>query len=313
MRPYGRLAVPFAVCYLILSHVPLTALTPYGRLAVPFAVCYTILVRYDWPGSNLLQIRSGGSREIAAMLSRRAIWIVAVLAMTLGWWSAPALAQQAAITSPQPFSVVRGRVTIEGTAVHPNFLRYELYYSREPARDDTWVFIGEAQPNQVANGFLGTWETGGLPDGVYSLRLRVVRQDGNYDEAIVPGLQVANSQPVETPTPTPTPTPTVSPTPLPPTPTIVVEAPVIATPTPLVEAPAEPATAETPTPQAIASARQPAAAAPVDELPEVLSPRGLADAFWTGGRWTLTVFGVVGAIFGLKWLLGWLWEQMKSP
>mgnify|MGYP005844788331 FL=1 len=251
------------------------------------------------------------------MLSRRTLWIMVALAVMLSWWGDPVqarpLAQQAAITSPQPFSVVRGRVTIEGTAVHPNFLRYELYYSREPARDDTWVFIGEAQPNQVANGFLGTWETGGLPDGVYSLRLRVVRQDGNYDEAIAPGLQVANSQPIETPTPTPTPTPTVSPTPLPPTPTIVVEAPVIATPTPPVEAPAEPAPVAIPTPQAIASARQPAAAASVDELPEVLSPRGLVGAFWTGGRWTLTIFGVVGAIFGLKWLLGWLWEQMKSP
>ncbi|MCS7220458.1 MAG: hypothetical protein RML36_14050 [Anaerolineae bacterium] len=228
-------------------------------------------------------------------------------------WSVVAapLAQQAVITSPQPFSTVRGRVTIEGTAVHPNFLRYELYYSPEPARDDTWVFIGEAHTNQVANGFLGTWETGGLPDGVYSLRLRVVRQDYNYDEYIVRGLQVANAQPTETPTPIETPTPTMTPTPLPPTPTVVVIAPVIDMQTPEAVDTGTPEPAATPIALAGERTSQPAAVRALPALPEVLSPQGLARAFWSGARWTLIVFAAVGMLFGLKWLMGWVWKQLK--
>ncbi len=232
--------------------------------------------------------------------------LMVVLAVGLAWWARPAgaipLAQQAVITSPQPFSVVRGRVTIEGTAVHPNFLRYELYYSPEPVRDDSWVFIGEAHFNQVANGFLGTWETAGLPDGLYSLRLRVVRHDANYEEYVVRGIQVANSRPTDTPTPAATPTPTVTPTPLPPTPTVIVMAPVLKTPTPEVSA--------APTPAAVARASQPARSQRGEVAPEALSLRGMAHAFWVGARWSLIVFLSVGAFFGLKWLIVQTWRQL---
>jgi hypothetical protein len=242
--------------------------------------------------------------------------IAVVLIVGSGWLVGPVaaapVAQQAVITSPQPLSVVRGRVTIEGTAVHPNFLRYELYFSPEPARDDTWVFIGEAHPNQVANGFLGTWETGGLPDGLYSLRLRVVRQDYNYDEYIVRGLQVANSRPTETPTPAETPTPTVTPTPLPPTPTIVVVAPVISTPTPELAGGPTPVAAGAPMSDAVEGEspllEQPGAT----DMPDVLSLRGMASAFWMGARWSLITFAVVGVFFGLKWLIVWVWQQLRT-
>ncbi len=228
-----------------------------------------------------------------------ALWCAAV-------WPQPAAArpsqQQAVITSPQPLSVVRGRVTIEGTAVHPNFLRYELYYSPEPVRDDSWVFIGEAHYNQVANGFLGTWDTTSLPDGLYSLRLRVVRQDANYEEYIVRGLQVANTQPTDTPTPAATPTPTATPTPLPPTPTVLVMAPVLETPT-------TPEPAGTPVPTANpqrGSIERP----PAQRMPEILSLRGMARAFWMGARWSLIAFAAVGVFFGLKSLIAWAWQRL---
>ncbi|MCD6290912.1 MAG: hypothetical protein J7M34_10455 [Anaerolineae bacterium] len=244
------------------------------------------------------------------MRRREFLLIIIAWVVALGWLSQPTAAAPlkqkgaAVITSPQPFSVVRGKVTIEGTAVHPNFLRYELYYSPEPARDDTWVFIGEAHFNQVANGFLGTWETRALPDGLYSLRLRVVRQDYNYDEYIVRGLQVANHQPTDTPTPAATPTPTMTPTPIPPTPTIVVVAPVISTITP--EA------AATPTPVAVARASQAATSASPKSTPDILSLRGMIHAFWMGARWSLIAFAVVGAFFGLKALILWAWQQMAG-
>ncbi len=250
-------------------------------------------------------------------MRRGALLLVAIaLIVVLSWLAQPVtaapVAQQAVITSPQALSVVRGRVTIEGTAVHPNFLRYELYFSPEPARDDTWVFIGEAHFNQVANGFLGTWETGGLPDGLYSLRLRVVRQDYNYAEYIVHGLQVANSRPTETPTPAETPTPTVTPTPLPPTPTVVVVAPVISTPTPeLVGAPT-PEAVGTPVSGATGAGPRPSAQQNAEGMPDVLSLRGMASAFWMGARWSLITFAIVGAFFGLKWLIGWIWQQLRT-
>ncbi len=232
--------------------------------------------------------------------------VIALLSAVLVSWPAMAapLQQQAVITSPQPLSVVRGRVTIEGTAVHPNFLRYELYYSPEPVRDDSWVFIGEAHFNQVANGFLGTWDTTSLPDGLYSLRLRVVRQDANYEEYIVRGLQVANTQPTDTPTPAATPTPTATPTPLPPTPTIVVVAPVLGTPT-------TPEPVSTPAPSSSAANVQSSSPAGENE-PKVFSLQGMLGAFWQGARWSLITFTVVGLFFGLKSLLAWAWQRLWS-
>ena len=60
----------------------------------------------------------------------------------------------------------------------------------------------------VVNGSLAIWDTTVgypsnpvFPDGVYHLRLRVVRQDYNYDEYFVNNLVVSNAM---TPTPTET-------------------------------------------------------------------------------------------------------------
>ncbi len=40
------------------------------------------------------------------------------------------------------------------------------------------------------NGRPGVWQTGGLPPGLYSLRLRVVKNDGNYAEFFAPNLSL---------------------------------------------------------------------------------------------------------------------------
>ena len=120
------------------------------------------------------------------------------------------------------------------SALHPQFQRYELYFTPEPG--ENWVFIGDAVTNPVNNGLLGAWETAGLPDGNYSLRLRVVRQDGNYDEGFARNITVANRT---APTPTPTDTPAEFPT-LPP----AIEG--VFTPTPIAEATLTPVTVEQP-------------------------------------------------------------------
>lgn len=213
----------------------------------------------------------------------------------------------ALITSPENFATVRGNVSIFGTALHPQFQRYELYYKVEPG--ENWVFIGEAHFEQVTNGLLGTWDTTSLPDGTYSLRLRVVRQDGNYDEAYVRNLVVANTAPTPTPTPfipptlplpagpTPTPTPEATPTP------VLVEQPDIPTPTP------RPTPTPTPQGQGVAANR------PGNDsgfFARTLDFEALRNAFTEGLTYTGAIFLAVGVFFGVKRLLLWLW-YLISP
>lgn len=210
----------------------------------------------------------------------------------------------ATITSPENFAEVRGNVSVFGSALHPQFQRYELYYTVEPG--ENWVFIDEAHFNPVDNGLLGTWNTTALPDGNYSLRLRVVRQDGNYDEAYARSVVVANAAPTPTPTefvaPTlppvapsePTPTPTEQPTPTP----ISVEQPEIPTPTPRPTA--------TPTEEAVAPEVN-----QVDDdsgfFGDTFDFDALRGAFATGLAYAGAAFLAVGAFFGVKKLLLWVW------
>ena len=132
------------------------------------------------------------------------------------------LQRGAVITSPQDRDVVRGLLVIKGTATSANFWKYEIHYAPEPNPTDQWMLVGDVHELQVTDGRLETWDTSLAPDGTYSLRLRVVRADGNYDEYYVRQISVANAQPKETETPTATPTPAASPTPMPPPPTVII-------------------------------------------------------------------------------------------
>jgi len=156
---------------------------------------------------------------------------------------------EAMITSPRDRAVVRDKVSIRGTATHPEFWKYEVAYGPEPNPGGQWVLIGMVHETQVVDNVLETWDTTLLPDGNYSLRLRVVRRDGNYQEYFVREVAVANTLPTDTPLPPAvTPTPTDTPTPLPPTPTIVIELPVLPSPTPQPLATTAPVIRPTPTP-----------------------------------------------------------------
>lgn len=147
----------------------------------------------------------------------------------------PQQGELAIISYPADNEVVRGIISVTGSAVHPSFERYQLAYAVEPVTsNDQWILIGGEKNQQVVNGELAIWDTTNLPDGSYSLRLRVVRLDGNYGETEVKQVVIANTQPTETPAADPEETvvPTVTPTALPPTPTIIIEVPVEATATP---------------------------------------------------------------------------------
>lgn len=135
---------------------------------------------------------------------------------------------QSGITSPTSGSVITSAVPIIGTAVNDQFQKYELAFKLEPSGDDAYVYFAGGT-SQVINGQLGTWQAGGLAPGVYSLRLRVVKNDGNYNEFPVQNLSVNQqaagptatttitgtatpSTPTETPIPTATFTPAPQPT-----------------------------------------------------------------------------------------------------
>jgi len=148
----------------------------------------------------------------------------------------------AAILAPTTGATVFGIVQIEGTASLGNdFQYYKLEVA--PTGTEAWFnLFGEAR-EQVVNGQLGVWDSAGVADGAYTLRLRVVDPTGNYCEVIVTNVLVQNAA-APTPTLEVTPTPTV----------VETEAPPIqnAVPTqqPTVEGPAGTATPEpTETPQ----------------------------------------------------------------
>jgi len=194
----------------------------------------------------------------------------------------PSLAQtgtQVVITSPQPNETVRGLVIIRGSASVPNFQFYKVEYGRG-ASPTEWHLIGSTRSNPVTDGILAQWDTTALPDGVYSLRLQAVKNDGNYQEYFTRQLVVANKRATETPTPTAPPEPTRGPTPTPgPTPTLAILQPTAALALP------------TPTPTPVRPQRM--------ALPE-LPVASWGEAFCMGATAMAAIFAVVGLVFGLR-------------
>ncbi len=168
------------------------------------------------------------------MLSIFVLVLSLALAPHLLLYAAPPAQQQGSciISSPATGSVLHGRVTISGTAAHPNFTGYQIGYAPEPNSSGEWTFFANGQ-EQVKNGALGVWDTTGLADGTYKLLIEVFRNDGNKDLCFSGILQVNNTAPTATFTAEPLPTPAETPTPLPTTTetaTVVIEQPPTSTP-----------------------------------------------------------------------------------
>jgi hypothetical protein len=211
------------------------------------------------------------------------MWLVLCLVVPAGLAVAQSGSQ---ITSPRDRAAVRGQVPVEGSAVHDQFQKYELHYGPEPNPGDQWTPLsGSPFTVPVVQGRLGLWDTTVIPDGVYSLRLRVVRLDGNYDEYFVRGIQVSNTFPTDTPTPalviTPSPAgPTATPAP---TLTVVIAVPTVVSPTPR--------PTNTPLPTAL----------PTDTPePSNMPFQSVSSAACWGAAATLAVFVGIGLLFGLK-------------
>lgn len=97
------------------------------------------------------------------------------------------------IEQPALFSAVSGTVRVRGTAGGAGFASYRLQAGQgiNPA---TWLQIGEGT-GTVTAGLLGEWDTTRAPDGLYALRLVVVRADQRVDVAVAQ-VTVDNTPPL---------------------------------------------------------------------------------------------------------------------
>ncbi len=193
------------------------------------------------------------------------------------------------VTAPLEGAVVSGIVPILGTATDPRFQRYELAFGYDPNPTDTWFSIGEPGTSQIANDVLGRWDTSGLVDGTYVLRLRVYWSERDFLETFVRRVRIQNATPTATPA-APTPAAIGTPTPRPTDVTTLAGAagtqPAIALP---------PTSTPRPTPgqPGIIGGSSPAIATR-------LNARLIAGAFLNGVRLTLIIFVLLGVYVGLR-------------
>lgn len=114
------------------------------------------------------------------------------------------------ITTPTANQTVLETVQITGQVTAPsNFNRYELAYA--PVNTNNYTSIGsfnQQQPNP--NTILAEWDTRGVPDGQYNLRLIVFSNEGGFINRVVQ-INIDNPEPTPTPTFTPSLTPTFLP------------------------------------------------------------------------------------------------------
>lgn len=85
------------------------------------------------------------------------------------------------ITSPGVNQVIAGNFPVRGTANIPNFQYYKIEVGPGSSpKDQDWIVVGQLQQRPVSGGVLETFNSNAYPAGVYTLRLVVVDQTGNY-------------------------------------------------------------------------------------------------------------------------------------
>jgi membrane peptidoglycan carboxypeptidase len=114
------------------------------------------------------------------------------------------------ITNPPSGATVQEIVQITGQVSAPaNFNRYELAYA--PVNSNNYASIGSFNTQQTnPNSILAQWDTRGVPDGQYNLRLIVFSNDNGFVNRVIP-INIDNPEPTATPTLTPSLTPTLAP------------------------------------------------------------------------------------------------------
>ncbi len=107
-----------------------------------------------------------------------------------------------AILSPGPGNIVASNVQVLGSASHPQFLQYQLEFGPDPNPGNLWFPATSPLFTPVLNNLLGIWNTNGVQDARYQLRLRVYLRDGRIEQTVIGNITVQNR--VNTPIPSPT-------------------------------------------------------------------------------------------------------------
>lgn len=101
------------------------------------------------------------------------------------------------ITNPDAYQYVSGTISIRGTASGDNLQSFQLQ-SGAGLYPLTWLQVGEEQSVPKQNTRLATWDTTTLEDGLYALRLQVVRKNLQIENHTIQ-VTVDNTAPTITP------------------------------------------------------------------------------------------------------------------
>ena len=128
---------------------------------------------------------------------RRLLTLAAVILICCAFQPAavdPAHAAANGIVTPDTDALVQGMVAVTGVAQAADFAKWQL--DLLPAGDaDRAVFLAVGETATASAAALTSFDSTPFVDGAYSLRLRVVRRDGNYDEYLT-AITIANRAPV---------------------------------------------------------------------------------------------------------------------
>ncbi len=98
-------------------------------------------------------------------------------------------AESLRVDVPLPGDAVRGVVGIAGSTDLPGFAFSEVFFGFSPG--GAWFSLGK-QNAPVSNQIITNWDTTGIPDGSYRLRVVVSKTDGSQVETVVDDIQVIN-------------------------------------------------------------------------------------------------------------------------
>lgn len=108
----------------------------------------------------------------------------------------PLTTNEIGIQSPRPFAFIRDQVIISGTAQTDDFAFYRLAYFAG-LTPQTLQSVADNITETKANEPLAIWDVSTLDDGLYTLLLTVVRNNGSFEEFSVP-VTVDNQPPEAT-------------------------------------------------------------------------------------------------------------------
>lgn len=99
------------------------------------------------------------------------------------------------IDHPADGDAVAGLTSIRGSALTTAFRMYQLHISPAGAQDWRWMYNSF---NIISNQELYLWNTVPFDDGFYDIRLRSIRDDGQYVDDILYNIEVRNANPPTT-------------------------------------------------------------------------------------------------------------------